>query len=191
MKKIFYLTVICLIITSCSFNGGFQGLYSYYNKTKKESPNLFIKTKNTDTICGKYSKIENFIFITDGLTLKKCLLKNEKSIVYIWGSKCKSKVCYPLEIIQSYCLKNGYSLFILAEYYDSEGMNFDYNLEKNIIAVDTKYYKTNLTTKYLNGFLKDIDNKLEYNKLENKYLYFEKNNFINDFNSIYEINSNN
>lgn len=187
MKKIFFLSIIWGLISSCSINGSFQGLSSYYNKTKKENPNLFIKTKSVDSISGKFSKINDFVFITDGLTLKKCLNNEQKSIVYVWGSKCKSKICYPLETIQNYCKKNGYSLFIISEYYDTDSMNTKYNLERNILAVDTKYYNTNLTTKYLSLFFKDVDYKLIYNEIENRYLYFEKDKFVNDYNSIYEL----
>ena len=174
-----------LLLTSC-IQGSFKGLDSYYTKTIKEKPEIFINTKNLDSINGKFSKLENYVFIINGNDLKKCLKENDKSFVYIWGAKCSSKVCYPLELINNHCKKNNVSLYIVAEYYDSESMSYNYELDKNILAIDTKHYKTNLTSKYLSLFLKDIDNSLDYDTIPERYLYFEKDKYIKSYESIYD-----
>ena len=121
--------------------------------------------------------------------MKECLKKNEKSIVYLWSPKCKSDVCFPLEIIQSFCSKNNLSLFIVSEYYDAEMMASKYDLERNILAVDTKHYKANLVSSYVNRFMKDIDEDLE-RKIGHRYLYFDGDKFMRDYNSIYDYNQN-
>ncbi|MEZ4854050.1 MULTISPECIES: hypothetical protein [Flavobacterium] len=176
-----------ILLTSC-VQGSFKGLYSYYDRSIKEKPEIFINTKNLDTINGKFSKLENYVFIINGNDLKKCLKENDKSFIYIWGAKCSSKICYPLELIDNHCKKNNVSLFIVAEYYDSENMSYDYELDKNILAIDTKHYNTNLTSKYLNLFLKDIDNNLNYDNIPERYLYFEKDKYIKSYESIYDYN---
>jgi hypothetical protein len=183
LTSLFFFSI--LLLTSC-IHGSFKGLYSYYAKTIKEKPEIFINTNNLDSINGKFSKLENYVFIISGNDLKKCLKENDKSFVYIWGAKCSSKVCYPLELINNHCKKNNVSLFIVAEYYDSESMSYNYKLDKNILAIDTKHYKTNLTSKYLSLFLKDIDNSLDYDTIPERYLYFEKDKYIKSYESIYD-----
>ena len=183
----FYIYIIFITITSCGFNASFQGLYSYYNKTKEEIPELLIQQKNIDSICSKTSKKVKSIYIVNGNTLKRCLQREEKSIVYVWGPNCKSKICYPLELIQSFCEKEGYSLYILAEYYDVKQMKLNHELDRNILAVDTEFYRTNLTVKYLNRFFKDVDQNLNYDDTMNRYLLFERDVFKSDLNSVYDL----
>ena len=65
-------------------------------------------------------------------------------------------------------------------------MSYNYKLDKNILAIDTKHYKTNLTSKYLSLFLKDIDNSLDYDTIPERYLYFEKDKYIKSYESIYD-----
>lgn len=176
-----------ILLNSC-VQGSFKGLYSYYERSIKEKPGIFINTKNLDSINGKFSKLDNYVFIINGKDLKNCLKENDKSFIYIWGAKCSSKICYPLELINNHCKKNNVSLFIVAEYYDSENMSYDYELDKNILAIDTKHYNSNLTSKYLNLFLKDIDNNLNYDDIPERYLYFEKDKYIKSYESIYDYN---
>ncbi|MCJ7934711.1 MAG: hypothetical protein MUW56_14060 [Chryseobacterium sp.] len=170
MKKLFTILLSAIFLcslNSCKINGNFKGLYSYYETTKKENPGLFIK--NDNKICSlKYSKN---IFIINGKSLKDCLQEDDKSLVYIWGPKCSSKVCIPLSSVQEYCTRKNIRLYIVAEYFDSEMMNKEYAIERPILGIDTEYYKTNLTKKYLTAFINDI---AQTNYSEKRYLYFEK-----------------
>jgi hypothetical protein len=150
-------------------------------------PNLFIKLDSSDTLLFNTSIEKNKIYIINGIHLKKCLAKKNKSIVYFWDLNCKSKICYPLELIQAHCKKNNLSLFVVAEYYDAKIMSNEFEIDNNILAVNTKYYKSSLVNKYLTRFLIDIDSKLKYKNL-NRYLYFAGDEFINDYRSIYDIN---
>uniref|UniRef100_UPI00404AF457 hypothetical protein n=1 Tax=Flavobacterium sp. TaxID=239 RepID=UPI00404AF457 len=81
-------------------------------------------------------------------------------------------------------------MFIVSEYYDAEMMASKYDLERNILAVDTEYYKTNLVSSYVNRFMKDIDENLN-RKIVHRYLYFEGDKFLRDYHSIYDYNQNN
>lgn len=179
--------LLLIFIASCTIKGDFKGLYSYFRDTQNKRPDLFITLDSSDTLNLNSAKENNKIYIINGLQLKKCLRSNNKSIVYFWDLNCKSKICYPLELIQAHCKKNNLSLFVVATYYDAEIMSFNYELDKNILAVDTKYYKSSLVNKYLTKFLKDIDSKLIYEDL-NRYLYFERDTFVNDYRSIYDYN---
>ena len=71
-----------------------------------------------------------------------------------------SKVCIPLNVIQEICNKKNIQLYIVAEYYDLELMNKEYNISSPILGIDTDYYKTNLTSKYVKNFIKDINANL-------------------------------
>lgn len=181
------LILLSVFFSSCAIKGNFKGLYSYFNETQKEMPNLFIKLDSSDTLLFNTSIEKNKIYIINGIHLKKCLAKKNKSIVYFWDLNCKSKICYPLELIQAHCKKNNLSLFVVAEYYDAKIMSNEFEIDNNILAVNTKYYKSSLVNKYLTRFLIDIDSKLKYKNL-NRYLYFEGDEFINDYRSIYDIN---
>ena len=179
--------LLLIFILLCTIKGDFKGLYSYLRDTQNKRPDLFITLDSSDTLNLNSAKENNKIYIINGLQLKKCLRSNNRSIVYFWDLNCKSKICYPLELIQAHCKKNNLSLFVVATYYDAEIMSFNYELDKNILAVDTKYYKSSLVNKYLTKFLKDIDSKLIYEDL-NRYLYFERDTFVNDYRSIYDYN---
>ena len=179
--------LLLIFIASCTIKGDFKGLYSYFRNTQNKRPDLFITLDSSHTLNLNSAKEKNKIYIINGLQLKKCLRSNNRSIVYFWDLNCKSKICYPLELIQAHCKKNNLSLFVVATYYDAEIMSFNYELDKNILAVDTKYYKSSLVNKYLTKFLKDIDSKLIYDDL-NRYLYFERDTFVNDYRSIYDYN---
>lgn len=181
MKKI--LLLACMFMFLSCVKVSFQSLYSYYSTTQKANPKLFLKTSNTDTICNKANNPEEKIVVINGFDLKKCLLNYKKTIVYIWGPNCNSDVCVPLQIIQKKCLEKGYNLFVVAEYYDLEKMQYHYDLNNNIYGVDVEYYKTSLTDKYISKFLKDLDVSLEKNDY-NRFLDFESDKFIKTFENI-------
>lgn len=188
MKYQYLLFLLFVVfIASCTIKGDFKGLYSYFKDTQKKRPDLFITLDSSDTLNLNSAKENNKIYIINGIHLKKCLRSNNRSIVYFWDLNCKSKICYPLELIQAHCKKNNLSLFVVAEYYDAKIMSNEFEIDNNILAVNTKYYKSSIVNKYLTRFLIDIDSKLKYKNL-NRYLYFEGDEFINDYRSIYDIN---
>lgn len=168
MKKILLISALLLfLLNSCHISGSFKGLYSYYNKTKKESPDLLLKS-STDICSLTYS---SNVYIINGQNLKNCLKQEDKSMVFIWAPKCTSRVCIPLDVVQEYCTKNHITLSVVAEYYDSELMKKVYNIKKPIFGIDTEFYQTSLTDRYLNAFMNDIAQTNYSNK---RYLYFEK-----------------
>ncbi|VDH05984.1 Uncharacterised protein [Bergeyella zoohelcum] len=159
------IIVPLLILQSCMINGNFKGLYSYYESTYESKPELFSKEKWKCT-----PKDNNIVQIINGKDLEKCLSTSSRSLVYIWGPRCKSDICYSLDAIQKFCDDRKIKLFVVAEYYDLEQMDKNYILKNPILAIDVQYYGTNLTSKYLKLFLKDI----HIESFQERYLLYEK-----------------
>jgi len=185
MLLLLFLSVIFL--NSCSFNGTLQGLFSYYNKTSKISEIRFVPIENNDKFNSFSNNDSAIIYITNGNQLHKYLEKYEKSIVYIWSPKCKSTFCYSLNLIQKICKTNNAELFIVAEYYDAYFMSKNYTIDHPIMGIDVKYYKTNITSKYLGKFILDLTNHSNNYDNYGNFLSFNKGKFERTFNNIDDI----
>ncbi len=177
-KKLKIIILVSLIqpFNSCTINGNLKGLFSYYGKTKSTNPSLLINANAFSNICNQSNFDSPKIVIIDGLTLKDCLKKYKNAVVYIWKPKCRSKFCYSLNLLQQKCISQKLTLIVVAEYYDATIMSIHYNLEKPIFGIDTEYYKTNLTHKYLSLFLQDITNQ---KNISGRILKFSNGEFIN------------
>jgi hypothetical protein len=66
-------------------------------------------------------------------------------------------------------------------------MQYHYNLANNIFGIDVEYYKTNLTTKYLDLFFNDIDSKMVYSKISDKFLEFKNGEFVRSYENINQL----
>ena len=112
------------------------------------------------------------IAITNGTLIKSCLKNEEKNLIYIWSPNCTSDACISLDLLQNYCNKQNYNLYVVAEYYDRAKMDMVYTLKNPVIGIDVRFYKSNFTSIYLNKFLTDLG----YQKgaqLTPRYLYFD------------------
>lgn len=176
MLKILFSFFLILVLNSCKINGNFKGLYSYYDSSKAKKPNLFVKTDFNTPICKLQPKELPQVHLINGLQLKSCLEKNDTTLVYIWTPQCKSKVCYPLNVIQEEAKKHNTELFIVAEYYDADLMDRSYTIEHPILGIDTKYYNSNLTTTYLTAFKKDLG--CDDLKNQGRYILFCKGRIV-------------
>ena len=179
--KSYALISVLLLTFSCRINGNFKGLYSYYNKSKKSNPDLFVIPDKAKSICNLTKPNIPKVYIINGMNLKKCFQNKKDIILYIWGPNCKSKICYPLEILQRECDENDIELYIVAEYYDAELMEIIYNIQNPIFGIDIEYYNSNLTSKYLTEFIQDLTGT---NDISNKFYYFKNGAFQNSFESI-------
>ena len=163
MKKSFYpflVSFIAFLLVSCRISGNLKGLYGYYNKTKSESPDLIVHP-NSGNICKANWSESNRVFATNGKELGNCIKEENHAVVFIWTPNCHGQFCYSLDAVQQACNQKKIELYIVAEYYDSEKMKMNYTLKRPIYGIDTKYYKTNLTAKYLSRFLMDMIGKQE------------------------------
>lgn len=150
--------------------GDFKGLYSYYDATYNKNPGLFVQADAAH--CDATN--DNKVHLINGRDLKKCLNNANKSLVYIWSPKCSSRVCIPLETVQQYAITHNLELFIAAEYYDIEMMNKIYKTKKPLYGIDTEYYQSNVTKKYLSRFLTDLSVP---DTITDRYLFFEGKNY--------------
>jgi hypothetical protein len=180
-----YLSYIFLIIFYCSCSINVNGLYSNYKRTIKESSTKFKLAKDSAVCYSKENSSKEIIYITNGTILKKCIRKNKKTLIYVWSPNCKSKYCIPLEIIQQKCNENNIELFVVAEYYDTIKMNYNYDLKNNIFSIDVNHYKSNMVSKYMNLFFLDLSKEIVYNDTNNRFFIFDEGVFIK---SIYAIN---
>ena len=169
------------MLNSCRYNGTLQGLFSYYEKTKSKNPDLLVSPNSKISICEIEKTETPKIYITDGLKLKECIKNYDNLIIYVWSPKCRSKLCYSLNALQQICDFNHIELIIVSEYYDSELMQVNYEIKKPIFGIDTEYYKTNLTSKYLSKFIFDLT--LQQN-VNGRLLHFKKGVFLKATDSI-------
>ena len=134
--------------------------------------------KDDSSYCKSTYKAST-VYITNGNLFRECVTKPDKSLVYIWKPNCRGKYCYSLDLLQKYSTDKGMELFVVAEYYDTEKMNLTYKISKPLVGIDTKYYATNLTSKYLSKFIADLTKgQLTPSEQPYNFLFFERGKFI-------------
>ena len=89
----FLVVIILLFCSSCTINGGLQGLYSYYSSTKSKDPQLLIKPGISTPIWDLKKPDKSNVYIINGLKLKDCVKTTSKAVVYVWAPNCKGKFC--------------------------------------------------------------------------------------------------
>lgn len=181
-----YIVLLILLFNSCAIKGNFAGLYSYYHKMQAQKPNFYVAYNSGTSVCDLPRPHQPQVYLTRGLDLKKCLNTSSKTVVYIWGPKCKSKICIPLELLQQKCRAQNIDLYVVAEYYDNEQMDYNYPLTHPILGIDTEYYQSDRTAKYLSAFVYDLTGAPP---TENKYLYFENGQFKGSYGFIDDIDA--
>src|SRR4030095_7181358 len=160
-KRTFTVVIMLMFCTACSIKGSFQGLFSYYSKTRSEDPQLLIVPDASTSLCEINNPDTPRILVINGSMLKECIKTNSKAVVYLWAPKCKGKFCYSLNFLQQKCDRKGVTLYIVAEYYDTQLMQINYQLNKPISGIDVAYYNSNKTSKYLSKFIYDLTSRSE------------------------------
>lgn len=187
MKKILFILFFYFCISSCgliTINGSFEGLYSYYKSTKTKCPNLFIHYNDSVVNYNLSNNNDSQIVLINGIELNKCLNNFNNSVVYIWAPNCRSKFCPSLEILQKKCNNKQIKLFIVAETFAVNMLKQKHYSVKTLFGINTKYYKTNLTSKYRKKFIKDLKKTNKKEDTYNRLFYFKNGQFIK---SVHEI----
>lgn len=180
-----FLYFFCIVSSfNCQIRGSLKGLTS--NRMELNKYNINIIGSNHHQ-CESSITLKNKIVIVDGIELKKCISDLSNVLVYIWRPNCKSSSCIELELLQSFCDKYTIELFIVAEYYDYNKMNKAYIIKRPIFGIDTYYYKTDFTKKYLTGFLRDLIHR-DFTYKESQFYYFENAYFIKEMSQLEELN---
>lgn len=174
--KLFFVLVAISILASCSIEGSFRGLYSYYKVTEKNHPS-FIQSPGSE-MCSIKSSEPIVVYTINGHELKNCLQSESYAVVYFWSPSCPAEVCIPPNYFQEYCNTHNFEGYIVALYYDYEKMAINYNLDKPIFGINTKYYKTNLTKKYNRKFREDLLSSENLNDDYPRFLLFKSDSLI-------------
>ncbi len=175
LKTISTLIIFTILFSSCVVHVSLGGLFGYQNKIVKANPKIFYylpdSSKYNDVIPSDSTKV----VITNGFKIKESLKHYKNTLVYIWSPNCTHN-CTSLTILNNLCDSLNINLIIVAEYYDESKMNRNYSLKKPIVGIDTHYYKSKFTSKYLRGFLFDLTSQnIEFQS----FLVFKVDEFIN------------
>ena len=175
MKKNLFILIFCFILQGC-FITNTPGFYSGFSKLTPVEKEIIIFTEPDFKIC-KLDK-DSFVYAINGKQLLECVKLKDSAIVYLWSPNCHGDKCYSLNLVQEYCTKNNYSLFVIAEYYDIKKINLQkqYLNTSPMFSINEKYYKTHYCNKYFKLFLTDLlVNKIINKKdMYNNYFIFNK-----------------
>jgi hypothetical protein len=170
-----------------AINGSFNGMYSYYKKTKTEKPNLFSKY-NYSAKNDELNKInDSTIVLITGLELNKLLKTVNNAVVYMWSPNCKSRFCPSLDILKRKCNEKQIELFVVAETFDINMLEQKHKTVKTLYGINTQYYKTNFTSWYRPKFIKDMQEAAEKENTFNRLFYFKNGQFIKSVLEIKEL----
>ena len=172
---------IFIYCSSCRINGSLRGLTSYYEKTKKESPNLISNPDPRLMICELKSDDVPKVYPINDVQLKECLKEKDVSLIYIWSPNCRSKSCSSLHAVQEKCDEENIELFVVAEYYDRSKMQINYELKRPVVGIDTEYYGTNKTSKYISKFISGL---ISNQSSQGRYLKFKGEAFQQAFSEL-------
>ncbi len=175
----FFILLSFLLFTSCQFLGSFQGLTSYRHQIEDQNDIDVQEFSCHQEIFNKPT-----VEIVNGKQLKQCLASSINTAVYLWKPNCTSKVCIDIALADKMFYEKNITLFIVAEYYDFKKMSAVTNLTSKLCGIDTYYYKTDFTSRYLKLFFKDVlhsDEKVtdykffifENGTLKGKYKYLD------------------
>lgn len=181
----YYIPLLSLLLTSCiSINGDFKGLYSYYNQTKKDYPQLLVKPPAGTSLCAIPKTEIPKVIVVNGKDIKACMQSYENAVLYIMAPKCHGIYCYSPTVLQRKCNERGIELFIVSEYYDGETMTRDYTLNRQIFGIDIDYYHASLVDAYIPKFIEDITDIKERNI---KFIQFKDGHFKRMFKDLKDL----
>lgn len=153
-KNIVYI-IIVIFFSSCIITT-IPGFYSGYSELSEQEKNNIVFTEPDFDICNLQN--DGKIYAINGTQLRNCILKEPKSLVYIWSPNCQSENCYSVDLVQEFCEKNGFAFFLISEYYDIEKLKIDKSKLKQypMFSINEKYYKTRYCNRYSTLFVKDL-----------------------------------
>lgn len=97
--KYFLIFVSVVLLSACSIQGNFKGLFSYKNEIEG-MPGVVNPQHFT---CDLTYDSDTKLTIINGSLLKECLQNEDKSLVHLWNPNCSSDKCISLNILQKRC----------------------------------------------------------------------------------------
>ena len=153
MKTKLFFIALCFLTISCGLLRDTPGYLSGHHKLNDSQKS---KIEILDTLLPEKLASSDAILVINGTTLRHYQTTTDTTLVYIWGAKCSSEVCVPLSYVDAYCKSRGYSLVIVAEYYDPIIFEQQWNSKYSLVFIDHFYYAQNKPNKYIPLFLKDV-----------------------------------
>lgn len=173
---IFSIFIILAFSSSCYIRA--YEVVSESKRSWREAPELMESTKNSPPLCTATYQEKRPLQIIVAQDLKNCLKDNSKAIVYKWSTRCKGDACYLPDVLQAWCTEQEIDLYVIAEFYDHAYIKRPYKLEKPILAIDHKYYKTPWVAGYSRKFYKELIGRKQNKKIEGgRLLFFEHGEF--------------
>jgi len=170
--RYFSCILFLLLFSACLVQ--FVGITNDYNKLTKSEKNKIKKLED-------FSSIKNeFIYELTGFQLMKDLVRNEKSLVYIFANNCNSKNCLPLKSVIKYAAQNKQKLYLVMDGYTHLEQTVKQNISVPIFAINSDYYKSKLSSIYNKKFEIDIGlvEFLGDNKYLGRFIFFERNKIV-------------
>ncbi len=177
MKQFIPLLFFITIIQSACVITNTPGFYSGYKKLLPEQLSM-VKFLDNEAII---SRDNTKIFAVTSNSLLKRIEEEDTVLIYIWSAHCTSDVCIPIAMVQNYCNKKNFELFVVSEYYDQLMFKNVGATRNPLLAINHKYYKTDYCPKYTKLFLRalDEDKLLNESNRNNRFWFFGKGKLIN------------
>ena len=152
-RTLLSIILLSTILSSCSIietNGFYTG---YDNLTEAEKKEIVFVNPDS-TICSLQQSLK--VYAINGLQLRRCLEKNDTSLIYLWGPNCSSNDCILISACQDYCNAKNYKLYVVADYYDVKQMNAQNESNFPLLIANHKYYHKDYANKLNKLFQKDL-----------------------------------
>lgn len=171
----------CVITRAPGFHSGYERLTSAQQEGIRFVP-------AGQPIPGATSRL---IYAVEAQSLLRALRDHDTTMVYMWGPRCHSSNCASLQSVQSICDKKGYRLYVVAQYYDMEQINLQPLIEKPLLTVDHRFYKSNYCDKYTRLFTDDLrqGKQLPDSLKYARYYLFGKGHFVRAANALADAQS--
>lgn len=173
MKTLSVLSFTLIIISSCMLIQ-LDGITNDYDRLSDEE-------KMKVTQLNTFKNLNNdLIYEISGPQLLNELNTNNKSMVYIFANGCSSENCLPLNQVEYYAEDYGYKLYLVMSGYSSLKATTSQTFDTPLFAINTEYYETNKSRKYLRAFRKDLgyDEFVRKNDRLGSYMFFEGDSLV-------------
>ena len=116
--------------------------------------------------------------------LLEFMASEDSVLVHFWSPNCSAPLCYPLDYVHKAYASTGYTLIIIADYFDMEVINGQSieGLQYPLFAVNGEYYDTDICYKYHERFVADLlkqDKKnIEKFTLYTRHMLFSKGKLV-------------
>jgi hypothetical protein len=141
-----------LLLQSCIITNS-PGFYSGYKKLAPAEQGRIRFIPNGQPIPAADGRL---IYAVTGPSLLRSLPPSDTTVVYLWSPHCHGANCASLQSAQNVCTRNGYQLYVVAEYYDMASINLQPALAKPLLAVNQQHYKADYCPKYVRLFQADL-----------------------------------